>query len=110
MIDDDWDGTPVTGWVWNLRKNGVEFIRDLQRYPNGAIEFEPAKLYRHYGELEEAQGSVCWVREVFETEADAVKALIAFLGRRIDRATRLKAKLERQLAALAAPIGEVPHA
>ena len=101
MTDDDWEATPVTGWVWNLRKNGVEFIRDLPRYPNGAIEFEEPRRFMRYGE-EEQTGGVYRIREVFETEADALKALTAFVGRRIDRATRLKAKLERRLAALAA--------
>ena len=103
MIDDAWEAIPVTGWVWNLRKNGVEFIKDLPRFPNGAIEFEEPRRFYRYGE-EEQTGGTYRVREVFESEAGALSALMAFIGRRIDRATRLKAKLERQLAELGTPV------
>lgn len=98
--DAEWAPSPVTGWIWNRRKDDVMFVENAKQYPNGAIEIRPNHHYfNHDGEMDYFEGEYL-VREVFPTRETATQALITKLDRRISRAQSMKKRLAKKLAAL----------
>lgn len=94
---------PVSGWIFNERREGVEYRTDLHPSDCGLVGFD----WRDSTPESEAHFNRILRREIFASETDVLDALRGRFERKIKRSQGFLKKIEKRLAVLiAAPATE----
>ena len=95
---------PVSGWIFNDHRDGIEYRTDLHPSECGLIAYmwsDMSSYPNSEGHFEKYRR-----RDIYATEAEALIALSARFRRKIKRSEGFLRKIEKRLAALAASGGQ----
>lgn len=87
----------LLGWIWKPGLRNVEFVTDVDRLSDGCLALPPKG---------DDEGPIYTRRQLFATQADAMRALLERHDRSIKRRTALRNGIAKRLQAVESQGGD----